>query len=167
MIKVIHSKRLRFCLSFPRSAWGRLLLGTALIPVFLFVIANWLFPLPIEKLHQPGSTLVLDRHGEWLRAFTAPDDSWRIYEPFLDGISPKLREAVLTYEDRRFYYHFGMNPFSIAQAAIDNIKAGRIVRGGSTITMQVARMMEPKDRTIRNKLIEMFRALQLDRKSVV
>ncbi|MCH8291528.1 penicillin-binding protein 1C [Candidatus Poribacteria bacterium] len=154
MIKVIHSKRLRFCLY--------LLSGTALIPVFLFVIANWLFPLPIEKLHQPGSTLVLDRHGQWLRAFTAPDDSWRIYEPFLDGISPKLREAVLTYEDRRFYYHFGMNPFSIAQAAIDNIKAGRIVRGGSTITMQVARMMEPKERTIRNKLIEMFRALQLE-----
>lgn len=154
MNKHLHSKRIRFCLY--------LISGTVLIPLLLFLIANRLFPLPVEKLHQPPSTIVLDRHGEWLRAFIASDESWHIPEPSLDEISLKLRTAVLTYEDRWFYRHFGINPFSIVQAAIDNIKAGKIVRGGSTITMQVARMMEPKARTVPNKLIEMFRALQLE-----
>lgn len=132
------------------------------LPGLILLVANWVFPLPVEKLHPPSSTVVLDRHGEWLRAFAASDDSWRIPEPSLAEISPKLRTAVLTYEDRWFYHHFGINPFSIAQALVTNIKAGRVVRGGSTITMQVARMMEPKPRTIRNKIIEMFRALQLE-----
>ena len=132
------------------------------LPGLILLVANWVFPLPVGKLHPPSSTVVLDRHGEWLRAFAASDDSWRIPEPSLAEISPKLRTAVLTYEDRWFYHHFGINPFSIAQALVTNIKAGRVVRGGSTITMQVARMMEPKPRTIRNKIIEMFRALQLE-----
>ncbi len=132
------------------------------LPGLVFLIANLVFPLPVEKLHPPSSTVVLDRHGEWLRAFTASDDSWRIPEPSLAEISPTLRTAVLTYEDRWFYYHVGINPFSIAQALVTNIKAGRVVRGGSTITMQLARMMEPKSRTIPNKIIEMFRALQLE-----
>jgi penicillin-binding protein 1C len=69
---------------------------------------------------------------------------------------------MLTYEDRWFYHHWGINPVSLVGAAIDNFKAGEIVRGGSTITMQLARLMEPKDRTIPNKLIEMFRAIQLE-----
>ena len=154
MNKHLHSKRIRFCLY--------LISGTVLIPLLLFLIANRVFPLPVEKLHQPPSTIVLDRHGEWLRAFIASDESWHIPEPSLDEISPKLRTAVLTYEDRWFYRHFGINPFSIVQAAMDNIEAGKIVRGGSTITMQVARMMEPKARTVPNKLVEMFRALQLE-----
>ena len=132
------------------------------VPGLILLAANWVFPLPVEKLHPPSSTVVLDRHGEWLRAFAASDDSWRIPEPSLAEISPKLRTAVLTYEDRWFYHHFGINPFSIVQALVTNIKAGRVVRGGSTVTMQVARMMEPKPRTIPNKIIEMFRALQLE-----
>lgn len=142
----------------------RIALGLLLLPLLLFFIINLLFPLPIEKLNRPGSTLVVDRNGKWLRAFTAPDDSWRIYESSLEEISPKLKTAVLTYEDRWFYHHLGVNPVSIVQAAVDNIKAGRVVRGGSTITMQIARMMEPKERTVRNKLIEMFRAIQLELK---
>jgi penicillin-binding protein 1C len=156
MKKIIHSKRIRFLLY--------LLAGAVFTAALLFLMLNWLFPLPVEKLHRPASMLVLDRNGEWLRAFTAPDDSWRIYEPSLDELSPKLREAVLTYEDRWFYRHIGVNPLSILQAAIDNIKAKRVVRGGSTMTMQVARMMEPKGRTIPNKLIEVFRAFQLELK---
>ena len=154
MNKHLHSKRIRFCLY--------LISGTVLTPLLMFLIANRLFPLPVDKLHQPPSTMVLDRNGEWLRAFIASDESWHIPEPSLDEISPQLRTAVLTYEDRWFYRHFGINLFSIVQAAIDNIKAGKIVRGGSTITMQVARMMEPKARTVPNKLVEMFRALQLE-----
>ena len=155
MRKIFDSKRFKRYLYI-------LFFATIVFPGLMFLIANRVFPLPVEKLHPPSSTVVLDRHGEWLRVFTASDGSWRIPEPSLADISPKLQTAVLTYEDRWYYYHFGINPFSIAQAMVTNIKAGRVVRGGSTITMQVARMMEPKPRTIRNKIIEMFRALQLE-----
>ena len=133
-----------------------------LLLVCLFVLVNLCFPLPKEKLHSPSSTVVLDRNGEWLRAFTSPDEMWRLPETSLDAISPRFQTAMLTYEDRWFYHHWGINPVSLAGAAIDNFNAGEIVRGGSTITMQLARLMEPKDRTIPNKLIEMFRAIQLE-----
>ena len=133
-----------------------------LLPVCLFVLANLCFPFPKEKLQPAPSTVVLDRNGEWLRAFTSPDEMWRFSETSLDTISPRFQTAVLTYEDRWFYHHWGINPVSLAGAAVDNFNAGEIVRGGSTITMQLARLMEPKDRTIPNKLIEMFRAIQLE-----
>jgi penicillin-binding protein 1C len=80
----------------------------------------------------------------------------------LDSISPKLIESVIACEDRWFYYHPGCNPVSLIQAAYDNIKAGEVVRGGSTITMQIARMMDRKPRTIGNKIIEILRSLQLE-----
>lgn len=73
-----------------------------------------------------------------------------------------FHQAILTSEDRWFYYHYGINPVSIVTAFYDNLKAGKVVRGGSTITMQLARLMEPKARNIPNKLIEAFRALQLE-----
>lgn len=143
-----------------RKKWY--IIALPLIPICLFALANWFFPIPTEKLQPPLSTVVLDRNGEWLRAFTASDDMWRLHETSLDAMSPRFQTAMLTYEDRWFYRHWGINPVSLMNAAIDNIKAGKIVRGGSTITMQLARLMEPKDRTLPNKLIEMFRALQLE-----
>ena len=147
----------------------------AILPLFiiLFTVANWCFPLPKARLHPPTSQIVLDRNGEWLRAFLAKDGMWRFssqQKKFLVaekadgyfGVSPLLHEAMLTAEDRWFYYHYGINPVSMVTALYDNIKAGEVVRGGSTITMQLARLMEPKARTIPNKLIEMFRAIQLE-----
>ena len=165
----------------------------ALLPlsiILLFVLANWCFPLPKTRLHPPPSYVVLDRNGEWLRAFLAEDNMWRFslqqsgvnsqqrgnhyktsllsadsQKPKADGyvgVSPLLHQAMLTAEDRWFYYHWGINPVSIVTALYDNIKSGEVVRGGSTITMQLARLMEPKARNIPNKLIEMFRALQLE-----
>ena len=146
--------------------------------VALFIIANWCFPLPKERLHPPSSPVVLDRNGEWLRAFLAADGMWRIAvshqpsaisyspegfrEPRAESRSPLLHQAMLTSEDRWFYYHWGVNPVSLATALYDNLTAGEVVRGGSTITMQLARLMEPKARTVPNKLYEMFRALQLE-----
>lgn len=138
------------------------LISFLLTPISLFVIAHLCFPLPKEKLLPPTSTIVLDRSGEWLRAFTSEDDMWCFPENSLDDISPLFQTAMLTYEDKWFYHHWGINPVSIACAAIDNFKAGKIVRGGSTITMQLARLMEPKERTLPNKFIEMFRAFQLE-----
>ena len=152
------------------------------------MLANWCFPLPKARLHPPVSQIVLDRNGEWLRAFLADDGMWRIAVSHwrnaqakipsavskiadnrtiltakqADSYSPLLHQAILTSEDRWFYYHYGINPASIATAIYDNLKAGEVVRGGSTITMQLARLMKPKARNIPNKLIEMFRALQLE-----
>ncbi|MDE0688586.1 MAG: penicillin-binding protein 1C [Candidatus Poribacteria bacterium] len=155
-----------------------------LLIVILFMLANWCFPLPKARLHPPVSQIVLDRNGEWLRAFLADDGMWRFsYQsqqifntsaPSLtqnshygtnattDTYSPLLHQAILISEDRWFYYHYGINPISIATAIYDNLKAGEVVRGGSTITMQLARLMEPKARNIPNKFIEMFRAFQLE-----
>ena len=147
--------------------------------VVLFVTANWCFPLPKARLHLPASPIVLDRNGEWLRAFLAADGMWRMPEVVTDSsqdspyvnvthenakksVSPLLHQAMLTSEDRWFYYHWGINPVSIATAFYDNLTAGKVVRGGSTITMQLARLMEPKERNVPNKLYEMFRALQLE-----
>ncbi len=146
--------------NFLRKKWY--LTAIPVIPVSLFILASLCFPLPKDKLTPQSSTVVIDRNGEWLRAFTAPDDMWRFPETTLEKVSPLLQTVMLTYEDKWFYYHFGINPVSIIGATVDNIKSGKIVRGGSTITMQLARLMEPKDRTIPNKLIEMFRALQLE-----
>ena len=166
----------------------------AILPLFiivLFTIANWCFPLPKTRLHPPSSRIVLDRNGEWLRAFLAEDGMWRFSlqpsvvssqqrkfsingKPLVAesrkpkvsdgyfGVSPLLHEAMLTAEDRWFYYHCGINPVSMVTALYDNIKAGEVVRGGSTITMQLARLIEPKARNVPNKLIEMFRAIQLE-----
>jgi len=96
-----------------------------------------------------------------MRCFLSPDGFWR--KPVsLSDISPLLKKSVIACEDKWFYYHPGFNPVSMVKAAIDNIKARKIIRGGSTITMQIARMMEPKDRTIKAKMIELLRAVQLE-----
>ena len=127
----------------------------------LFVAGNIMFPLPVEKLNPVTSTVVLDRNGQQLRTYLTPDNVWCIR---VNGneISPALKTAVLAYEDRSFYHHPGVNLGAIIRAAIANWQAKKIVQGGSTITMQVAYLMEPKERTIFGKVIEIFRAFQLE-----
>lgn len=127
----------------------------------VFAALDLCFPLPQDRLFPKSSTLVLDNQGELLRAFLAPDDMWRLRVE-RDEIAPTLVDAVLAYEDRHFFHHPGVNPAALVRAGFANLGAGRIVQGGSTITMQVARMIEPKERTVMSKLIEMFRALQLE-----
>lgn len=122
---------------------------------------HWLMPLPEDLLHRPSATFVYSREGRLLSAFTSSDQFWR--KPVgIDQISPKLIASVLTIEDRYFYQHPGVNVVSLIKAGVANLRAGRTVRGGSTLTMQIARMIEPKERTIRNKLLEIFRAFQLE-----
>ena len=133
-----------------------------LILLLLFaVVSRIFFPLPMYRLKPMPSVVVYDRNGKILRGFTAPDEMWRI-NARIDEVSPRLRAAVLNYEDRWFRFHPGFNPISIIRAGITNAKAGQILCGGSTITMQVARMMEPKPRTIKSKLIELVRAIQIE-----
>jgi len=136
-------------------------LATVATPLLLFAVLNALAPLPTERLHPPPSTLVVDRRGEVLRAFLAADDMWR-FQITKDEIPHALKKAVLAFEDRYFYWHPGINPVAVCRAAAANIRSGKIVQGASTITMQLARMMQPRERTFRSKIIEAFRALQLE-----
>jgi penicillin-binding protein 1C len=131
------------------------------ISIIVFFLFIWLVPFPKEKLTPPPSTIVLDRHGELLRVFLSKDEMWQI-PVSSEKISPRLKLGATGYEDQYFRWHFGINPIALIRAALVNVKSGKIKQGGSTITMQVARMMEPKERTIPNKLIEIFRALQLE-----
>ncbi len=138
-------------------------IATVLIGLIVmgFVADRWLFPLPADRLEKAHSYFVYSQDGHLLNAFASEDRFWR--KPVgLDSISPTLEKVVLSCEDQWFYYHPGVNPVSLVTAAYDNIKAGKVVRGGSTITMQIARMMEPKSRTIGSKLVEILRAFQLE-----
>ncbi|TAD92480.1 MAG: penicillin-binding protein 1C, partial [Bacteroidetes bacterium] len=124
----------------------------------LFILLNLIFPLPAPL---PYSTIVTDNKGQLMHAFLSADDKWRM-KTELDEISPLLQQTILAKEDRWFYWHFGVNPFAVLRAGARNIFTGRRTSGASTITMQVARLMRPAKRTVGNKLIEMFRAFQLE-----
>ncbi|HEX3047612.1 MAG TPA: penicillin-binding protein 1C, partial [Bacillota bacterium] len=121
----------------------------------------WIIPLPSEALNRPSSTLIFARDGQLLHAFISSDDMWRIQTP-LSQISPELQKALLGFEDRWFYLHPGVNPIALGRALLQNIASRKIISGGSTLTMQIARMMEPKKRNLGNKLWEILRAFQLE-----
>jgi len=110
---------------------------------------------------KPYSLVVEDRDGKFLHAFLATDGVWRL-RTSPSEIPDRMKRILVQREDRWFYYHPGINPFAIVRAVAQNIASGRRVSGASTITMQIARMLEPKDRTYPNKLVEIFRALQLE-----
>jgi penicillin-binding protein 1C len=116
---------------------------------------------PIPVFRTPLSTVVEARDGSLLGARIADDGQWRFPGP--GQVPDKFEKSLLTFEDRYFYYHPGINPISIVRALISNIKAGEVVSGGSTITMQVARISRGnKPRTYSEKLIEMLSALKLE-----
>ena len=101
------------------------------------------------------------RDGSLLGARIADDGQWRF--PAADSVPEKIRKATLTFEDRYFYYHPGINPVSIARSLIQNIREKRIVSGGSTLTMQVCRLARgERERSVKNKFMEMIWALNLE-----
>jgi penicillin-binding protein 1C len=122
------------------------------------VILNKVFPLPDNIEY---STVVTDNRGDIIHVYLTADDKWRIRSG-LDDISPLLKKTIIYKEDRHFYVHFGINPFSIVRAVVNNTLQGKRTSGASTITMQVARALQPKRRTYANKMIEIFRALQIE-----
>jgi len=140
-----------------RSLFRAALIGSGIL-LLGFTVLFLVFPLPALK---PYSLTVTDRNGEPLHAFLASDDRWRL-ETDPGEIPSKLKAILLHKEDRYFYVHPGVNPFSIVRALIQNIGSGKRRSGASTITMQVARMLEPKERTYWAKCVETFRALQLE-----
>jgi penicillin-binding protein 1C len=128
--------------------------------LLFFFILDYLFPFPVESIKRDPTAIITDKDGKPLRFFLPEDKRWR-FPVKLKDVSPKLVEAVIASEDRWFYIHPGVNPIAMARAFYTNIKEWRVVSGASTIPMQIARMSEPKSRTIFSKAVEVFRALQL------
>jgi penicillin-binding protein 1C len=125
--------------------------------------ADRAFPPPLESA-QVVSSEVLDADGELLRAFATPEGRWRLKTTVTD-VDPQFLKMLVAYEDRRFYDHVGIDPIALGRAFVQLVSHGRIVSGGSTLTMQVARLIEPRsERSIPAKLRQMFRAFQLERR---
>ncbi len=146
-----HSRRWRWLRVFAIGAFGLLLVA---------VLLDHLFPLHLPA-SDSGSTVVLARDGTPLRAFADSDGVWR-YPTTVKRVSPLYLTALLHYEDRWFYQHPGVNPYALLRGLAGGIVHGHIVSGGSTLTMQVARIIQPIPHTFRGKLVQIFRALQLE-----
>ncbi len=117
--------------------------------------------LPDPLFKDPFSTVLEDRRGELLGARIADDGQWRF--PPLESVPEKYAQCLVSFEDRYFYYHHGVNPLALLRAFRQNVKAGRVVSGGSTITMQVIRLSRKgKPRTVPEKFIEVLQASRLE-----
>ncbi len=158
-----------------RQEYGRqLLLWTAPV-VFLLLVALWWFSLPGELFQNAPGMLILDREGRPLDMRIADDEQWR-FAPAgpqpdsvtgstsaLHAVPPQYEAAVLHFEDKNFYHHPGFDFIAILRAAWQNLRAGRVVSGGSTISMQVIRLSRgTTTRTYREKIIELLLAIRLE-----
>ncbi len=142
------------------SKMRRRILLACLSLCLLTLLTAFLVPLP-ETLSPSTSRVIRFRDGSIMRVYLTADEKWRIWTP-LEEIEPLLIEATIAYEDRYFRYHPGVNLLAIVRAMAQNLRARRILSGGSTLTMQLARLVEPKPRTVTAKLHEMFRAFQYE-----
>ncbi len=133
--------------------------STLVIGVATLAGLDALFPLDIHQ--KTWATLVTARDGTPLRAFADKNGVWR-YPVEIKDVSPLYLSALLTYEDQWFYHHPGINPFAFIRAFGQNLMARQIISGGSTLTMQVARMLHPTKRTLGGKWLQILRALQLE-----
>ncbi|HAU5562904.1 TPA: penicillin-binding protein 1C [Serratia fonticola] len=135
------------------------------LPLFLLLmlvgigLLDRLDPLPLQEV-QPARVVVAE-DGTPLWRFADKQGIWR-YPVTLEEVSPEYIQALLTYEDRWFWHHPGINPMAIVRAIGQNLLHHGIVSGGSTLTMQVARLIDPQPRTLRGKVVQAWRALQLE-----
>jgi penicillin-binding protein 1C len=109
------------------------------------------------------SQLVVDREGKLLRSFATAEGRWRLPATVKD-VDPRFLKLLFAYEDKRFYEHVGVDPLALGRAAFQLVTQGHIVSGGSTLTMQVARLLEPRQhRNFGAKVRQIVRALELER----
>lgn len=141
----------------------RVIVSLVLTASLLFVTALVIVPLPLSKLNAPQAFRFYDRNDELLQVIISDDGFYRL-SVTVDELPQLYIDTFLLQEDQFFYKHPGINPLAIARAAIANVSSGRVVSGASTITMQLARMLERRDRTVRAKILEMFRAIQIEMK---
>ena len=151
------------------GGWIRLtaaVAGGVMLDRWQAAFAAWvvsLGPLPLEQAQQV-STTVVDRNGKLLRAYAMADGRWRLPVDAKTGVDPDYLKLLLAYEDQRFYSHDGVDPLALGRAALQLVTRGHIVSGGSTITMQLARLMEPRrERSVYAKLRQIVRAIELER----
>ena len=124
--------------------------------------AHSLGPAPLGK-NLEYSHVVLDREGRLLRAYAATEGRWRLPVAERD-VDPRFLKLLFTYEDKRFREHHGIDPLSMGRAAVQLVTRGQIISGGSTISMQVARLLEPRERrSLGAKMRQIVRALELER----
>jgi penicillin-binding protein 1C len=150
--------------------WRRAGIGLAALMLLTSLAAFMLdrldraFPPPLKQAADV-SRQVVDRNGKLLRAYTTEGGVWRL-PVSLDDVDPDYIEMLIAYEDRRFRTHPGIDPAALVRAAVQLVlNGGRIVSGGSTITMQLARLIEPRsERSVIAKLRQMARALQIERR---
>src|SRR5262249_48628093 len=120
-------------------------------------------PLPLDQAREVSATIV-DRNGKLLRAYAMADGRWRLPVDASANIDPTYLKLLLAYEDQRFYSHAGVDPLALGRAAFQLVTRGHIVSGGSTITMQLARLMESRrQRSLYAKLRQIVRAIELER----
>lgn len=128
--------------------------------VITLLLIGYIFCLPQQLFHVPYSTVVTDRNNELLGARIAPDGQWRF--PPRTTTPAKIQACFIEFEDNHFFHHWGVNPVSIGRAAYQNLKAGRVISGGSTITMQTIRLARNNPRTFSEKFIEIIWATRLE-----
>ena len=128
--------------------------------LILLWLAAYAIPLP-ARIGEPPSTVVAFADGSPAYVFLSPDDRYRVaVDP--EAVDPDYVEALLRFEDKRFFYHPGVDPIAVARAVFENLRAGRIVSGASTLSMQLARVLEPRPRHLGSKVSEALRAIQLE-----
>ncbi|HRD78298.1 MAG TPA: transglycosylase domain-containing protein, partial [Hyphomicrobiaceae bacterium] len=138
-------------------------ISAAAFEVGLRIAFAHLGELPLAATEET-SVAVLDREDRLLRAFTTADGRWRLPVEVGD-VDPRYLAMLIAFEDKRFWSHPGVDPMAMTRAAGQLVRHGRIVSGGSTITMQVARLIDgPKSRSATTKFWQMVRALQLERR---
>lgn len=156
----------------PASATRRRPLRTAALAALVTIgvglggFAGWvvsLGPVPLAEARKV-STVVVDRNGRLLRAYAMADGRWRLPVTSASAIDPTYLNLLLAYEDQRFRQHGGVDPLALGRAAFQLATRGHIVSGGSTITMQLARLLEPRrERSVLAKLRQIVRAVEIER----
>lgn len=156
----IHSTIAKSILAFLRKPVFTSFLKVWHILCIMFILL-YAFCLPKELFKDPTSTVILDREGRLLGARIAQDGQWRFPPP--EQVPEKFKEAICTFEDKRFDYHPGVDPLAILRAFWLNIRSGEVRSGGSTLSMQVIRLSRKgQARSILEKIIEVFQATRLE-----
>ncbi|HEX9071393.1 MAG TPA: penicillin-binding protein 1C, partial [Pseudolabrys sp.] len=147
------------------NRWKLLVASAGVVAAtMVLACAAWIYslgPAPLGK-NLEYSHVVLDREGRLLRAYATSEGRWRL-PATREDVDPRFLKLLFAYEDKRFLSHIGVDPLSLGRAAIQFTTTGHIVSGGSTITMQVARLLEPREhRSLGAKLRQIVRALELE-----
>ena len=132
-----------------------------LLPLLAAAAVGYCLCLPRTLFDEPFSATVWSRDGRLMSAKVASDGQWRFFPT--DSVPYKFRVAITTYEDKRFYRHFGVDPLALGRAVRQNLASGRVASGASTLTMQTIRLSRGrKARTFREKIVEAVLATRLE-----